>query len=126
MKYPGVSLVLMLKKSGTQIGKHRAAGWIAVKMVQGKIRMHLPEGQSVDLSLGDLLRLDRGFEHDVEACEESAILLNHGMNSSPAEKAGSEGPLNVQRRFHEPAAHLRLRLFIANGARRCMPCCIWE
>ena len=74
-KYPGFSLVLMLMKAGTQIGKHHAAGRIAVQVMQGKIRMHLPEGQSVDLSVGDLLTLDRGIEHEVEACEESAFLL---------------------------------------------------
>jgi len=44
-------------------------------VIQGKIRVHLPEDRLNELEPGELLTLDRCLEHDVEALEESAFLL---------------------------------------------------
>jgi len=54
---------------------HRAEGPISIHALQGKIRVHLPDDRTEELKEGDLLTLDRGLEHDVEALEESAFLL---------------------------------------------------
>jgi len=75
VKYPDLRIVLMLMKAGTRMGKHHAEGRIAIHVIQGKIRFHLTEGESVDLSAAELLTVERGVEHDVEAFEESAFLL---------------------------------------------------
>ncbi len=74
-KYPDLRIVLMLMKAGTRMGRHHAEGRIAIHLIQGKIRFHLTEGESVDLTAGELLTLERGLEQDVEAFEESAFLL---------------------------------------------------
>jgi quercetin dioxygenase-like cupin family protein len=62
-------------KPGSYMSHHRAEGPISIQVIQGKIRVHLPENRIEELEVGDLLTLDRCLEHDVEALEESAFLL---------------------------------------------------
>jgi quercetin dioxygenase-like cupin family protein len=54
--------------------EHTAAGRISVHTLKGHIRVHLPE-RVVDLPAGNLLALDQCVSHDVEASEDSALLL---------------------------------------------------
>lgn len=75
VKYEEFRIVLVRMKAGSYMSQHRAEGPISIQAIQGKIRVHLPEGRMHDLELGDLLTLERGLEHDVEAMEESAFLL---------------------------------------------------
>lgn len=75
VKYEEFRIVLVRMKAGSYMSHHRAEGPISIQAIQGKIRVHLPEGRMHDLELGDLLTLERGLEHDVEAMEESAFLL---------------------------------------------------
>ena len=62
-------------KPGSYMSHHRAEGPISVHSVFGKIRVHLPDDRMEELNPGDLLALERGLEHDVEAVEECAFLL---------------------------------------------------
>jgi quercetin dioxygenase-like cupin family protein len=55
--------------------EHRAEARISIQGLVGKIRLHLPGRAPVELSAGQLLALDCGMPHDVEALEESAFLL---------------------------------------------------
>jgi quercetin dioxygenase-like cupin family protein len=75
VKYSDFRIILMVMKAGTSMGRHSAQGRIAVNVIEGKIRFRLGESKSIDMSAGELLTLDRGVEHDVEALEESAFLL---------------------------------------------------
>ncbi|HXY51006.1 MAG TPA: cupin domain-containing protein [Terriglobales bacterium] len=54
--------------------EHHADARISIHSLEGKIRVHLPD-QQVELSAGELLVIDYGIKHDVEALEESAFLL---------------------------------------------------
>ncbi|MGD0466872.1 MAG: hypothetical protein ABSA54_00710 [Terriglobales bacterium] len=54
---------------------HRAEARISIQALRGKILLHVPDQKSVELSAGQLLTLDCGMHHDVEALEESAFLL---------------------------------------------------
>lgn len=74
-KYDNFRIVLVVMKAETRVAHHHANGPISVHGIQGRIRLHLPQGQSGDLGPGDILALERGLEHDVEALEESAFLL---------------------------------------------------
>ncbi len=74
-RYSDFSVILVLMKAGTQMGKHHAEGRTSIYVIQGRVRLHLLEGQCADLGAGELLMLERGLEHDVEAPEESAFLL---------------------------------------------------
>jgi quercetin dioxygenase-like cupin family protein len=74
-KYPDFRIVLVLMKADTHMKEHRAEARISIQALMGKIRLHLPERKPLELSAGQLLALDRGVPHDVEALEESAFLL---------------------------------------------------
>ena len=73
VKYPDFRIVLMLMKAQTRIEEHHADGRISVQTV-GHIRMHVA-GRDFDLPVGHLLALDHEVRHDVEALEDSAVLL---------------------------------------------------
>src|ERR1017187_7272718 len=74
VKYPDLRIVLIAMKANTRMHEHMAAGKISVQLLNGHIRIHLPE-QVVDLPAGHLLALDQCVPHDVEATEDSAFLL---------------------------------------------------
>jgi len=74
VKYPDFRIVLMLMKAKTRIEEHHADGRISVQTIAGHIRMRVT-GKDFDLPVGHLLALDHGVRHDVEALEESAVLL---------------------------------------------------
>jgi quercetin dioxygenase-like cupin family protein len=74
VKYADLRIVLMLMKAGTRMPEHHATGRISVQTLSGHVRLHLKE-QTVELPAGHLLALDREIAHDVEAIEESAVLL---------------------------------------------------
>ncbi len=73
-KYPDFRIVLVLMKANTQMKEHHADARISIHSLQGRIRIHLPD-QKAELPAGELLALDRGIPHDVEAVEESAFLI---------------------------------------------------
>jgi quercetin dioxygenase-like cupin family protein len=74
VKYPDLRIVLIAMKANTRMHEHTAAGKISVQLLNGHIRLHLPE-KVVDLPAGHLLALDQCVPHDVEATEDSAFLL---------------------------------------------------
>jgi len=73
-KYPDLRIILVLMKSNTQMNEHRAEGRVSIHALLGKICIHLVD-QKVSLEVGQLLVLDCGMVHNVEALEESAFLL---------------------------------------------------
>jgi len=73
-KYPDFRIVLVLMKAGTQMKEHHADARLSIHSLHGRIRIHLPE-QKVELAAGELMTLDYGIPHDVEALEESAFLI---------------------------------------------------
>lgn len=54
--------------------KHRTEGRISVQALMGHIRFRTAE-QSVELSIGQMVTLERDIPHDVEALSDSAFLL---------------------------------------------------
>lgn len=75
VKYPEFRIVLIRMKPGSYMSHHRADGPISIHAVFGRSRVHLPDDRMEELNPGDLLALDNGLEHDVEALEECAFLL---------------------------------------------------
>ena len=54
--------------------EHQADARISIQALSGRLLVQLTE-QSVELSVGHLLVLERSLSHDVKALEESAFLL---------------------------------------------------
>jgi quercetin dioxygenase-like cupin family protein len=74
VKQPDFRIVLIALQKGVHLEEHSADARISIHTLSGHVKLQLPE-QTVDLHDGHLLVLDRALEHDLEAIEESAILL---------------------------------------------------
>ena len=74
-KYPDLRIVLILMKGGSRMRQHRAEGRVSIQQLKGQTRIHLDASRKIDLCAGHLLVLDCGVLHDLEALEESALLL---------------------------------------------------
>jgi quercetin dioxygenase-like cupin family protein len=69
-KYADFRVVLVVMKAGAQLVRHRTAGRISIQACRGSIRVLFTgefKNETVDMSAGDLLMLDREVAHDVEA-----------------------------------------------------------
>lgn len=75
VKHEDLRVVLTLMKKGSRIAQHRAEGAISIQAVQGRVRLYVGGKEICELASGDVLALQAGLEHDVEALEESAFLL---------------------------------------------------
>jgi quercetin dioxygenase-like cupin family protein len=73
-KYSDFRIVLVLMKAGSQMKEHHADARISIQTVHGRIRLQLPD-EVVELGSGELMCLDAGVRHDVEALEESAFII---------------------------------------------------
>ena len=74
IKYDDLRVVLMALKAGSRIPEHKANGRISVQVLSGHIRLNA-SGRTFDLLPGSLLALDERAPHDLEALDESAVLL---------------------------------------------------
>lgn len=79
-KHPDFRIVLVLMKAHTRMNQHRAEGRISIQPLLGTVSVRLPD-HTVNLSAGELLVLDRGVLHDLEALKESAFLLTISWNN---------------------------------------------
>lgn len=100
-KYPDFRIVLILMKAGSRMRQHRAEGRISIEQLKGKIRVHLDAHRKVDVQAGHLLVLDCGVLHDVEALEESALLLTISWRKE--NKHTSDSDLSTLRHSDEEA-----------------------
>ena len=72
-------------KANTRMKEHHADA----RILRGRVRIHLPD-QKVELSAGDLMVLDYGTRHDVEALEEGAFLITISWPGGTAEEPHAE------------------------------------
>jgi len=98
-KYPDFRIVLILMKSGTRMRQHRAEGRVSIQLLEGHVCVHLSD-RKVNVLAGHMLVLDCGVLHDVEALEESALLLTISWRR---EKSTSESISSTQRLLDEEA-----------------------
>ena len=71
---PGVRVVVLTFEAGFVLEKHSAPKILLMQALDGRLRV-TSGGQVTDLMPGALLRLDAGLEHEVEALEESRLML---------------------------------------------------
>ena len=74
IKYDDLRVVLIALAAKTRMPEHKAEGRIAVHVLSGHIQVRA-SGRTFNLRAGGLLSIDQGVPHDVEALEESALLL---------------------------------------------------
>lgn len=102
-KYPDFRIVLVCMKAGSHINDHRAEARISIQALEGKILLHVPDQKPIELSAGQLMTLDCGIHHDVEALVESAFLLTISWRKDTATSA------EEFTRLSGPTSHLRKR-----------------
>jgi quercetin dioxygenase-like cupin family protein len=83
---PGLGVVLVALPKGGHMAEHRAARPIMLRVLEGRIRLALPD-RTLEMSPGDLAALAPNLAHGVSGVEDSAFLLTLG---GAAGKARSE------------------------------------
>lgn len=74
---PDLRIVLVVMKAGARIAEHRADETVSVHTLSGQVRLRLPD-RTAELAAGQLLVLERGQRHAVEAVGDAAFLLTLG------------------------------------------------
>jgi quercetin dioxygenase-like cupin family protein len=75
VKHGPLRVVLIVLRSGTTLEEHHAVGPLTLQVLSGVLRVRTL-GRGVDMGRGTLLVLEAGLQHEVEALEESALLLS--------------------------------------------------
>ena len=75
VKHGPLRVVLIVLRSGTTLEEHHAVGPLTLQVLSGVLRVRTL-GRGVDMGRGTLLVLEAGLKHEVEALEESALLLS--------------------------------------------------
>ncbi len=74
VKDDALNVLLMALKKGARLAEHKTKGPIAVHILSGAARLSAGS-RSENLSAGNMAALDRDLVHELEALEESAVLL---------------------------------------------------
>lgn len=74
VKHSDLRIVFILMKPTSRLQEHHADARISIHTLRGHARLHLG-AETVDLPAGHLLALEKDIPHDLEAIEESAVLL---------------------------------------------------
>lgn len=69
-----VRIVLFAFAAGGRMPEHRAPGWVTIHVLRGALRVRTPETHH-ELGEGRILALAPGVPHDVDATEETDMLL---------------------------------------------------
>ena len=74
VKLDDLRIVLITLTTGSRIPGHHSQGGVSIHVISGHLTVRA-EGRSFNLHAGGLLALGQGVTHDVEANEDSALLL---------------------------------------------------
>ena len=90
-KYQNLRVVLIVMARGARLENHKAAARVSMQAIEGHVHVRLSD-QAIDLPCGCLLELERLLPHDVEALEDSAVLLTLAFSGAarrvrPSKKA---------------------------------------
>ena len=74
VKYDDVRVVLIALQANARLPEHKTEGRVTIHVLSGHVQVKAA-GRTFNLRHGGVLALDRGMSHDVEALDESALLL---------------------------------------------------
>lgn len=67
-------------KAGTRMTEHFAPGAVSIQVLSGRVSIRVAT-KAIDVAGGQLVALDRALAHDVEAREDSVVLLSVSLSS---------------------------------------------
>jgi quercetin dioxygenase-like cupin family protein len=79
VKHPDFRVVLIALRAGARMQEHSTDQCVTIHVLAGWLRFRLPSG-AVELRTGTLLALEQTVVHDVEALEDSMLLLSLGWS----------------------------------------------
>ena len=88
VKFDDIRIVLSVLRAAMRIPEHTTEGRISVQVLSGRVRLNAA-GRTFDLREGNLLALDQGSSHDVEALEDSAFLLTIAWSGRQESQTGT-------------------------------------
>ena len=74
LKADDLRILLIGMEAGARMDEHHNDGRISIHVLEGAVRMRVQQ-QAHEFSAGQILALDRSIPHDVEAIEDSVLLL---------------------------------------------------
>lgn len=74
VKHGDFRLVLTVMKTGAHLHKHHARGTVLIQVLSGHIRAHILD-EVIEAPAGRAISLDPDLEHEIEALDESALLI---------------------------------------------------
>ena len=81
-KHGRLRLLLIALKPDASIAEHKADGRVSIHALSGHVRVNA-DGRSFDLPAGRLITLEPGERHDLQALEESAVLVTIALSHQP-------------------------------------------
>ncbi|HUJ12058.1 MAG TPA: cupin domain-containing protein [Verrucomicrobiae bacterium] len=74
VKEPHLSVVLVALREGATLQEHRAPGAFTIVVLDGAVRLGI-DNETRTVKRGGLVSMEKDIPHDVEALEETALLL---------------------------------------------------
>lgn len=74
-KHHDQRIVLVAMKKGTRMMRHQTAAAVSIQVLSGRVQVSV-DTATFELASGSLLALDRLLPHDVEAIEDSSLVLS--------------------------------------------------
>lgn len=93
-----LSVVLIVMRSATRISQQHAAASLTLQALHGSVRVAISE-RIVVLARGHILSIKAASDHEIEAFEDSALLLSIGRDQSRAMAERSRLQPRVQEGF---------------------------
>ena len=81
LKSDDLRVLLIAMETGAKLKEHHADGTVSIHALEGTLCIHV-QGQTHNLRAGQILTLEPGIKHDLEAREDSALLLTISWPSS--------------------------------------------
>jgi len=81
LKADDLRVLLIAIETGAKLKEHHADGTVSIHALEGTLCIHV-QGQTHNLRAGQILTLAPGIKHDLEAREDSALLLTISWPSS--------------------------------------------
>lgn len=81
VRTPDLRVVLVALQANARMAEHQVEQTASIQVLRGTVRLTLPE-RTVELRTGELLVMEAGLSHDVDATEESAFLLTLGWDGT--------------------------------------------
>ena len=82
-KHGELRILLLALRKDAVVPEHKADGRVSIHTIRGHVRVRAGE-RTFDLSAGRLITLEPGERHDVEALEDSGVLVTIAMSRPTA------------------------------------------